>query len=284
MPAKTAPGLGLSYGWTLGESGQSVKDGLDRNFLYASILSQLTVKSMSSALPSGAANGDRYIVPSSDPTNAGKIAVRLDGAWTYIAPGRNWQARVEDSGDALVVFNGTAWVAQSGVAPVLSPSGALPVATLTEIKTSPDMGPGGAFDFLSLTVPAEDLKAGLTLDAKFFGTQTHGAVSQDLRFYVKVNDGAEIVIGQFDVGGSAQIGRAISGVAMLTLYQTGASGTFGVAGNFNVNGQASYSSNSNAEHAVDTSAGMKLTLGLEYSKPDAGSFVTIPTALIQSHG
>lgn len=109
MAKQTAPGLGLGFGWNLGESGVSVKEGLDTNFLTTSVLVNLSVLSRTTALPSSPSAGARYIVPTGG-ANANKVAVYVNGGWTYFTPKRNWEARVEDAGDAQVVFNGTAWV------------------------------------------------------------------------------------------------------------------------------------------------------------------------------
>lgn len=109
MAKQIAPGLGLGYGWNLGESGTSVKEGLDTNFLTTSVLVNLSVLSRTTALPASPAAGARYIVPVGG-ANANKVAVRTGNTWTYFTPNRNWEARVEDAADAKVVFNGTEWV------------------------------------------------------------------------------------------------------------------------------------------------------------------------------
>jgi hypothetical protein len=66
--------------------------------------------------PSSPANGARYLVASS-PTgdwtgHAGKIALRMDGAWRFLVPREGWRLWIEDE-DTLLTYNGTAWIAGS---------------------------------------------------------------------------------------------------------------------------------------------------------------------------
>lgn len=110
MASRTLPGLALNAFWTLGEDGWNA--GMDENLLKLSILSQLTVLSRKTALPATPANGDRYIVPNSAPSNSKRICVRDNGSWSYYLPEEGWFAWVRDE-DLLVVFNGTDWVAFS---------------------------------------------------------------------------------------------------------------------------------------------------------------------------
>lgn len=277
MPAKTAPGLGLSYGWNLGESGEPIRAALDSNILRTSVLINLTVKSRTTALPGSPTNGDRYIVPAADGTNGNKVAVRVEGAWVYFAPARNWEARVEDAADELFRFNGTAWVSAAGGG---SSGGVAPSASLSAIATSPGSS-SADFDFLSLTISAADLAVGTTLEALFYGTQSQAAASQNLIFYAKINDGSAITIGQVGAGASAQSNRAISGNAMLTLMTTGASGTFTLGGSFMINGIVPYSSNSGSTRVVDASTQLKLTIGIRCSVADAANINAITCATIK---
>lgn len=109
MAKKTAPGVGLSYGWDLGESGLPVKEALDLNFLATSVLLNLSVLSRTTNLPGSPADASVYIVPVGQ-TNANKVAIRTGSTWIYLTPKRNWEARVQDAADEKVVFNGTVWV------------------------------------------------------------------------------------------------------------------------------------------------------------------------------
>lgn len=137
MPAKSAPGLSLQYGWALGESGAGVKAGLDSNALALSVLVNLTVKSRVTALPASPANGDRYIVPASASSNANQIAVRVEGAWQYFTPLRNWRARVEDELDTEVVFNGSAWIERGNIVLDASNPGGAQLVTGTAFTKIP---------------------------------------------------------------------------------------------------------------------------------------------------
>lgn len=284
MAAKTAPGLDLQYGWELGESGPGVKNGLDMNVLKTSILLNLSVISRTTALPASPSNGARYIVPTSDATNGNKIAARVDGAWLYITPKRNWIARVEDAGDAEVVFDGTAWVAVATSAPVEGGATAgIAGVSLGAIATSPGAS-NADFDFLSMTIPAAELTAGMTLEALFQGTQSQAAASQNLIFYAKINEGAAITIGQVGTGASAQSNRAISGTAMLGLMAVGPSGQYTLGGSLMVNGIVPYSSNSASGRAVNTTTQLKLTIGIRCSVADAANINTITAATIKRVG
>lgn len=281
MPKKTAPGIGLALGWNLGEGGADVKSELDRNALLTSVLVNLSVKSRKTALPASPGDGDRYLVPANAQANANQLAVRFDGAWVYFAPQRNWSARVEDESDALVVYSGTAWAVSSTATSGGSSGGsALPSVGLTAIQQSPPSS-NADFDFLSLTIAAADLKAGLVLEALFTGTQSQAASSQNLIFYAKINDGTAITLGQVGTGASAQNYRAISGMAMLTLLATGASGSYTLGGHLQINGLVPYSSNSASPRNVDASTQLKLTIGVRCSVADAANINNITNATIK---
>lgn len=276
MPKKTAPGLGLAYGYNLGESGVAVKEGLDDNFLRTSVLVHLTVKSRTTALPASPADGERYIVPADAATNANAVAVRVEGAWKYLPAQRNWSARVEDASDAEVVFNGTAWAA----VPTGGGGDSLPAAALAAVATSGATSTDD-LDFLSLTVLAADLAAGAVFEAAFFGTQSQAAAAQNLVFYAKINDGAAIVIGSVGTGSAAQSFRAISGRALLSLFSLGASGTYALAGDLTINGLAAFSSNSATPRAVDTTTRLKITIGIRCSVANAANINNITGAFIK---
>lgn len=280
MAKKNAPGLGLGYGWNLGESGTSVKEGLDTNFLTTSVLVNLSVKSRVTTLPGGATDGDRYLVPSSAGSNANAVAARTGSSWTYFTPKRNWEARVEDEGDAKYVFNGTAWVAAAEGALPLAEGPLQETAALTEIVQTPANSSTDK-DFLSLTIAPGDVKAGMVFDAMFFGTQSQAAVSQNLIFYVKINDGAAVTVGEVGAGAGAQNYRAISGKAIISLLTFGANGTYALGGELMINGLSPYSSTSASSRAVDTTTGFKITLGVRNSVANEASFENISGAFIR---
>lgn len=101
------PGIGLTGFWDAGSNGW--KPGTDVNWLDLSALVQSAVKSRVTALPGSPTNGDIYIVPSPD----NRIAVRDNGAWSYLTPKEGWQTWVADE-DAMYAFTGSAWVKGAG--------------------------------------------------------------------------------------------------------------------------------------------------------------------------
>jgi hypothetical protein len=116
MPS-TDPNLGLTYGWTLGESGWNT--GMDANLKRLGALVGLSVIDRTTTTPpSSPNNGDRYIIPSGA-TGAwsGKtdqIAVRIEGVWEYHVPQPGWIAYIVAE-DKLSVYKSTGWSA--GVTP-----------------------------------------------------------------------------------------------------------------------------------------------------------------------
>lgn len=109
--AATDPNLGLTYGWTLGESGW--KDGMDTNLKKLGAVVGLSVKDRDLATPPASpADGDRYIVPAgatgawSGRTN--QIAVRIGGAWEFHVPRVGWLCFVEDEA-VLSAYKAAGW-------------------------------------------------------------------------------------------------------------------------------------------------------------------------------
>lgn len=98
------PGLGLVGAWPLGSS--DYKPALDNDLRLLSILTALSVKSATTALPGSPTNGDIYIVPSGG--DAGKIAARDDGAWVMITPTEGQIALVADT-QTIMIRKGGAW-------------------------------------------------------------------------------------------------------------------------------------------------------------------------------
>lgn len=111
--ASTDPNLGLTYGWTLGESGWHT--GMDANLKRLGAIVGLSVKDRDlTAPPASPADGDRYIIPTGA-TGAwsGKtdqIAVRVAGGWEYYTPKVGWLAYVEDEA-VLSVYKTSGWSA-----------------------------------------------------------------------------------------------------------------------------------------------------------------------------
>jgi hypothetical protein len=114
--AATDPNLGLTYGWTLGES--NWKDGMDVNLKKLGAVVGLSVKDRDLATPPASpADGDRYIVPAaatgawSGRTN--QIAVRIGGAWEFHVPKVGWLCFIEDEA-VLSAYKVAGW--SSGIA------------------------------------------------------------------------------------------------------------------------------------------------------------------------
>lgn len=109
--AATDPNLGLTYGWTLGESGW--KDGMDANLKKLGAVVGLSVKDRDLATPPASpADGERYIVPAaatgawSGRTN--QIAVRIGGAWEFHVPKVGWLCFIEDEA-VLSAYKAAGW-------------------------------------------------------------------------------------------------------------------------------------------------------------------------------
>lgn len=114
MPASTEPRSGLSYGWTLGESGWNAQ--MDANLLRIGRFGlHLSVKDRDLATPPGTpAAGDTYIVAAA-PTgawvgHATEVAVWDGSAWVFGVPRTGWLAHIEDE-QKLSVFRAGAWSA-----------------------------------------------------------------------------------------------------------------------------------------------------------------------------
>jgi hypothetical protein len=109
--SSTDPNLGLTYGWTLGESGWHT--GMDANLKRLGAVVALSVKDRDlTTPPTSPVDGDRYIIPSGA-TGAwsGKtdqIAVWIEGAWEYHAPKVGWLCYIEDEAK-LSAYKTTGW-------------------------------------------------------------------------------------------------------------------------------------------------------------------------------
>lgn len=117
MTERVLPGIGLNGFW---DQGAPWKVGGDQNWLKSSVLTQLAVESMTTALPVSPSNGVIYIVPAAG-IPANQIAARDNGAWVYFPPFKGLTAYVRDTG-VLMNFDGAAWVPST--APLASAAGA----------------------------------------------------------------------------------------------------------------------------------------------------------------
>lgn len=63
--------------------------------------------------PASPTDGQRYLIPVSPlgewVGKAGKIALRMEGAWRYLTPLEGWRLWISDE-DVLLTFNGSVWV------------------------------------------------------------------------------------------------------------------------------------------------------------------------------
>lgn len=114
MAASTDVRFGLSYGWSLGESGWNT--GMDANLLkIARAGVHLSVKDRDLTAPPGSpANGDTYIVGASATgdwaTHDGKVAVWDGSAWVFYTPRIGWVTYIEDE-EKLSAFKAAGWSA-----------------------------------------------------------------------------------------------------------------------------------------------------------------------------
>ncbi len=111
--ASTDPNLGLTYGWTLGESGWNTN--MDGNLKRLGAVVGLAVKDRDlTTPPASPVDGDRYLIPvAATGVWAGKtnqIAVRVVSAWEYYTPKVGWLCFVEDEA-VLTVYKTTGWSA-----------------------------------------------------------------------------------------------------------------------------------------------------------------------------
>ena len=109
--AKNDPNLGLTYNWTLGESGWD--SGMDSNLKRLGAVVGLSVKDRGLMTPPvSPANGDRYIVPTGAAaewsSKAGQIAVRIGDVWEYYVPKLGWLCFIEDEA-VLSAYKPAGW-------------------------------------------------------------------------------------------------------------------------------------------------------------------------------
>lgn len=180
MAARTLPGIALTGGYDLDETGWHTT--MNANLLKLSALVQITVLSKDTALPGSPTNGDIYVVPSGGDAN--KIAVRDNGAWVYYIPAEGWHVWVNDL-NLPYWFNGTSWVP-------LATAGGVPPNARTVSGGGLATGGGDLSANRTITVPAaaaSDLRT---------GTDTTKALTSanalDAAAWVGLTDAATIVV------------------------------------------------------------------------------------------
>lgn len=135
MARRSLPGLGLTGGYSSGDDGWT--DEMNDNLLKTSVVAQLVVESMSSALPGSPTNGLIHIVPTAG-ANQWKIAARENGAWVYLTPSIGWEAWVKDPGKK-VRWSGTEWADAVVGAVAAKDEGSTVVSVMSAINF---VGPG----------------------------------------------------------------------------------------------------------------------------------------------
>ena len=111
--ASTDPNLGLTYGWTLGESGWHTS--MDANLKRLGAVVGLSVKDRDlTTPPASPVDGDRYIIPAAatgvwtGKTN--QMSVRVASTWEYYTPKVGWLCYIDDEA-VLSVYKTTGWSA-----------------------------------------------------------------------------------------------------------------------------------------------------------------------------
>lgn len=105
MASRTLPGLGLQGFWALGEDGW--KDGMDANLRKLSALCQARINSRQALEPSGASNGDIYLLTGG--ANNKKLALRDNETWVYIDPVEGFTVWDTNTNSELR-YDGTEWI------------------------------------------------------------------------------------------------------------------------------------------------------------------------------
>jgi hypothetical protein len=117
------------------------------------------VSSVVQAPPAGAADGAGYLVPAGATGDwagsTGRIAIRSNGGWTYLAPKAGWRAWDESLG-GFRSFDGTGWVDD---AVAVSPNGA--AARWRVIEFDHSVAPGGS-NPTAAAIPSHAQLAGVT--------------------------------------------------------------------------------------------------------------------------
>lgn len=105
MAAKQSPFFNINYGWAYNEDGWNV--GMDENLTKLSFLGYKIVKDVVASLPSGAVDGDSYILS----TNK-SVYFMVDSQWNQITPSEGMSVYVVSYGYAVTYKDGD-WTGSS---------------------------------------------------------------------------------------------------------------------------------------------------------------------------
>lgn len=175
---RSLPGVGLTGYWPEGADGW--KAGMDLNLLYMSALAGTAiVESIFAALPGSPADGYITIVPASDATNPGKMAIRDAGVWKFITLPAGSRVRVKDMNNwAILTFAG--WVVEYAACSVNRGGTAQVIATNSPVNFEAsailrsDIGMWDAANPTRLTVPNGYSRARLSAMIEFNGSTDAG--------------------------------------------------------------------------------------------------------------
>ena len=109
--------------------------------------------------PASPAEGDAYAVPvgatGAWTPEEGRVALFLNGGWTYLSPKPGWRAFIGDAGTPAL-FDGTDWIPGIGA---VSPNGAATSLRVVEIDHTISAGPTSD---TAAIIPAQSLVIGVT--------------------------------------------------------------------------------------------------------------------------
>lgn len=119
MPRKDTPRFGTAYGWLRGEDWWGDPTS-DNRVLYDALLHPYVLSTTSVTPPSGAENGDQYIVAVGGQGpwlgHDNSLATLVEGTWRFVRPVRGVRVRVHDI-NIFIWWDGESWVPEdvSGV-------------------------------------------------------------------------------------------------------------------------------------------------------------------------
>lgn len=145
MTSTTDTRLGVTRGFQLGQSGQSVCDAINKNYRLLSVLMQMTVINHAATTPPGSpADGDAYIIATGATgvwaTKVNQIAawdasIGPTGDWFYIVPSNGLRAHSNSLGYA-VTYSGGAWSTSLTASVISNSTGAIVIQSINPSGTA----------------------------------------------------------------------------------------------------------------------------------------------------